>query len=173
MTKDVSSRIDKMAEWAKKVESRLDALQVYQSAEDGDFDQQIEDLLVKPDYADDILKSRNDIIANEMLLAQINDQLEELEGNAYLEASSEIAENGKALYSNETQRKAAAKALLATNPAYVETMDNKRMIEAAIAKSKADIDYYESLRKETHYQLRAMIVRIENQTARLMTAKGK
>ena len=166
----LSARIDKMAEWAKTVEARLKEANHAQRAEieDVDYGAELAELARKHvGELDDIRSQRESIIATELNIAQLQDTISAFEDNALIEVSMEIGENGKPIYSNESQRKAAVKSRLALESKYAEAVENLRINQASIAKSKAEIEYLEAQQKNYHYQLRALMARIENQTARI------
>jgi hypothetical protein len=83
----------------------------------------------------------------------------------------ELDDKGKPLYTNEATRKAAATRLLANDESHRALLETKRMSAAAIASTKSDIQYHEDTAKEFMSRSRAMIARLENETAQLSAIK--
>jgi hypothetical protein len=114
---------------------------------------------------------RATLVQHEMILAQVNDEIGLAEGNAMLDASMELDDKGKPLYTNEATRKAAAARLLANDESHRALLETKRMSAAAIASTKSDIQYHEDTAKEFMSRSRAIIARLENETAQLSAIK--
>lgn len=184
--KPITERVNDMAKWAAQKDAqlkelteslasvrqmRLDAA-TNSAPKSGDTAEELK--LVWQRYtspATDLRELRATLIQNEMILAQVNSEIDLAEGNAMLDASTEIDDKGKPLYTNEATRKAAAARILANDDAYRQLAEAKRLSAAAIANAKSEIQYNEDLAKEFMSRSRAMIARLENETAQLNAIK--
>ena len=172
----INQRIEKMGEWASQVEATLKSIKqaTGETAINGAAMSQELAMLWKQ-YASpaaDLRQFQRDIIAAEMELSGVVDEMELIESQAMLDVSFATDDKGKPLYSNDASRKAALKVALGSNEEYKELTERHRLIKVGIDNIKADIAHSEAVIKEFHYRSRSLTVRIEYDIAVLNSLKG-
>lgn len=159
----LQARLDKMATWAAQVEQGMRAIRDFQAqASDANLSQEIADMwkrYISPVH--EIREHQKSLVAQDVELAGLNDEIDIIESQAFLDVTMEINGDGKAKYTNDASRKAAVTIALSTHEAYHELVDRRRLIQAQIANTKADIAYSEGLIKEFCNRNRALVARIE------------
>ncbi len=165
-----NARIDKMAAWAKGVNARLDELSDSISRQyDGaaaDVEEELAALyaqysMIPPSR----LSKQIEIIEAGESLALAKSRADALEDDAYLEASMDVGENGKAIYSNEAMRKAASKKIISDDAEYAALSVDIRKYERELRVAKAELAQIDDLEKEYGRRNRALVARINYATA--------
>lgn len=182
MSKEIEARLDKMATWAASVNKAIDELRqmklnvetAVSPIRQSDTASELATLWQRyGSPLDEIRQKRGDLIAREIELAQLNEEIALIENEAALDVAFATDDKGKPMYSNDTARKAAVAVLLAKNDAFTTIVDARRITTAAISSLNADIQHGESLVKEFNYRSRALIARLENETAQLNARNNK
>ena len=121
---------------------------------------------------EEMAQHQKNIAAKELELAEINDEIELIESQASLDIAADVDEKGKPVHSNESARKAAAKLVLGIDEEYKQLVERQRLIEVDIKNSKIDIELCDALVKEFHYRNRALVARIQYDTAVINSLQG-
>lgn len=173
----LNNRIDKMGVWAAEASKRLDnadkAAALYLQINEAGMAEELALMWRRYESPlENMTQFKKDLVAKDLELAEIDDEIDLIESQAFLDISFAINDDGKAKYTNDAARKAAVKVALASNDDYKSLTQRRQLIEASVKNIKLDIEYLESNVKEFYARNRAIMARIEFDTAVINNLKG-
>ena len=166
----INGRIEKMAAWAKEVNSKLASLEnglrdYHQRAIDPVANEITEIWNSYDNLPAKIQQLKFDLIELEMAATNCKENVTAIEDETGLNVAMQINDKGKLIYSNEMARKAAIRDMLRKNEVYSDVTQKCRSAEQQIRRCKAEIEYHENKMSEFGRRNRALVARIEYATA--------